>query len=67
MHAAEKSGQVRRVTDKGKDFLVYAREDINVRLEISEKLKVKLGEEAAEELESGNGDDDSGDVEVEVS
>jgi len=64
MHAGEKLGAVRRVSEKGSDFLVYAREDCNVRIEISEKIKVKLGEDAAEE--PGGDDTPADDIAVQV-
>jgi hypothetical protein len=67
MHAGEKVGAVRRVSEKGSDFLVYAREDINVRIEIKETLKVKMGEEAADALTNdaeAEGEDEAEDVQV---
>lgn len=53
MHKAHASGEVRRVTIDGADCLVYQRANINITVKITEKVKVLLDDEVA--------NDDNGD------
>lgn len=63
MHEGVQSGDVRRVVEGEKEWLVYQRANCNVRVEIRETVKVLLDEKAEEEFLPAEGGD-GGDVEV---